>query len=108
MIIGLLYIVERTYSNFGEVWWNIAGIFTNPKDAEELKDRLNAEAQRIKDESPPYPEDGLFEDDEQMHAYYAFWRENDEYDSWTGATVMEYPVNQRIPFPKVSYKNENP
>lgn len=91
-----VYLVERVFAAYGEVWWNVAGIFTNPKDAEELKDRLEAEAKRIKDECPPYPEDGLFENDETMNAYYDFWRENPEYQSWSHSQVHEFPINKRI------------
>ena len=90
---GFVYVVECSSGSWDSFHWWIGGIFNEAKDAEELKDKLNAEAKRIKDECPVKGNtDDMSEEDEDK--YWTYFSTNENAMEWNDAKVKEYPVNK--------------
>jgi len=88
-----VYVVACSSGSWDSFHWWIGGIFNEPKDAEELKDKLNAEAKRIKDECPVKGnKDDMSEEDEDK--YWTYFSSKENAMEWNDATVKEYPVNK--------------
>lgn len=88
-----LYVVECSSGSWDGFHWWVGGIFNEQKDAEALKDKLNAEAKRIKDECPvkgdPYEMNE--EDEAKWEKYFVA---NETSMEWNEAKVKEYPINK--------------
>lgn len=93
MTIQNVYIVECSSGSWDSYHWWIGGIYNDVKDAEELKDRLNAEAARVKEEfSIKYNEDDMNEED--TIKYWEYYEKHEEMLEWNCAKVKEYPLNR--------------
>lgn len=88
-----IYVVECSSGSYDSYHWWIGGIFNEQKDAEVLKDQLNVEAKRIKDECPVKGNtDEMSEEEEDR--YWEHFVSNQELMEWNEAKVREYPTNK--------------
>ncbi len=86
-----VFIVECSTGCHDFKWW-IGGIFTDINLANELRDKLNEEARRIKSECPIRNED----DENSEDIYWKYYISNEQYMEWINAIVKEYNLNKPI------------
>lgn len=86
-----VFIVECSTGCHDFKWW-IGGIFTDINLANELRDKLNEEAMRIKSACPIRNED----DENSEDIYWKYYISNEKYMEWNNAVVKEYSLNKPI------------
>ncbi len=91
-----LYIVHCSQGDWDDYTHWIAGYFTNPKDAEDLKDKLNSQAGMIQAASPFPNDDGLEMDSDDYIKYWDYRLKNEVAMEWKGAEVIEVVMNKQI------------
>lgn len=90
-----IYAVQCSTGSWDDFTRWTEGVFTDPTEAEAVKDRLNDRAQEVKDACPRLEKKDE-EDKEKVDAYwkYALAEENSTFMSWNPATVEEYEVGK--------------
>ena len=90
--ISTVYVVECGSGGMSDLSWWTSGIFINKKDAEDLRDKLNAKAERIRNDCPVKGStDDMNEEDE--NTYWNYYSENTTWMDWIPAEVKERPLN---------------
>lgn len=88
----IIYVVECYSGDFEPRDW-IAGFFDDKAKAEELKDKIDAEAAKIQKECPPCEEDS---DDVADAAFWSFYAKNSKWIDYKKTIVAGYPINKEL------------
>lgn len=95
-----VYIVEASSGSYDDYAWWIHGIYLTSEEAEQSKNKLNAEWEAKKNILPPFPvdKDGDLIDEnlspEEKKIYHIWWRDNFYSEEWNGAKVKEYEIGK--------------
>jgi hypothetical protein len=88
-----VYLVESDFGQYEESWQRIEGIFTNPAKAEEVKAKVIAKIEALKDIPEPNSTDMTDKDYEAWNT----WFDNHQMaKDFNRCTVTEYTLNQEV------------
>ncbi len=94
-IFSEIYILQCSSGSWDGFSWWIGGVFNNINDAEEMKIKLNMEAQKIKDDCPVKGNtDDMSEEDENK--YWSYHARNEKLMEWGDCLVVKYPLNIKL------------
>jgi len=88
-----VYIVEAYYGQYDDWNWNILGIYTDPLEAEQAKDKYKAETDALKAEPEPYNDDVMHPTKDQIMAYADWYNRTNDAKRLNEVKVVEYPLN---------------
>ena len=93
------YVVECNSGQYDDYHWWIAGIFEDAFAAEKLKQEILKEIEIIRNTEAPYEFENIEElTDEQYDIYYKWRQETNQADEFNEATVVEYPLGEKVNF----------
>lgn len=91
------YVVQCSAGSYDDYHTWIAGIYLNALEAEELKLKIIAEIDVVKNIPKPYKEEELkFLTFEQREVYYKWCDENNDANEFNSANVIEYPLGKPV------------